>query len=263
MFHHVVLKLARVLESLLALSTPVQGGTAMNGQVPLQLSQCGEIQTTLHTNVLLSFLMFQLMGAKLTRVRKTSAAHIAAVRLDVTVLHHVSLQVAGLSEGLVAHLALVGPHALVGKQVCVQVTQLLKKFPTQVTSMRLDAVVPQDMCNQVVLGGVGLFTHTTLPSLLVSTHIYIITIVHMDVETELFSTGRPTARRSVTAAMTRAGVLSWIERTSGEVHDWAGHEEGVWKEAVVERWEVGRVEEERRGRPHRGRAERLLLHLHR
>lgn len=58
--------------------SPVQGGTAMNGQVPLQLGQCGEIQTTLHTNVLLSFLMFQLMGAKLTRVRKTSAAHIAA-----------------------------------------------------------------------------------------------------------------------------------------------------------------------------------------
>lgn len=176
-------------------------------------------------------------------------------------LHHVSLQVAGLSEGLVAHLALVGPHALVGEQVCVQVAQLLKQLPTQVASMWLDAVVPQDVRDQVVLGGVGLLTHTALPSLLVSTHVNIIAVIHVDVETELFSTSRPTARRSVMATVPGAEVVSWVERTRGEVHDRAGHEEGVWEEAVVERWEVWRVQDERRGRPNRGRTERLLFHL--
>ncbi len=193
---------------------------------------------------------------------KKHATHVP-VWLHITVLHHVSLQVAGLSEGLVAHLALVWPHALVGEQVCVQVAQLLEQLPTQVASMWLDAVVPQDVCDQVVLGGVGLLTHTTLPSLLISTHVYIITVINMDIETELFSTGRPIARRSVTAAMPGTEVLSWIERTRGEVHDRAGHEEGVWEEAVMERWEVGRVEQERRGRPDRGRTERLLFYLRR
>lgn len=43
------------------------------------------------------------------------------VWLHVTVLHHMPLQVAGLGEGLVAHLALVRPHALVSEQVCVEV----------------------------------------------------------------------------------------------------------------------------------------------
>lgn len=125
--------------------------------------------------------MLQLMGTKLTGVSKTSATHTAAVWLNVTVLHHVPLQVAGLSESLVAHLALVWPHALVGEQVCVQVAQLLEQLPTQVASMRLDAVVSQDVRDQVILGGVGLLTHTTLPPFLVSTHIYIITVIHMDV----------------------------------------------------------------------------------
>lgn len=50
----------------------------MGGQVPLQLGQCGEVQTTLHTYVLLAFLMFQLMGTQLTGVSKTSTAHTAA-----------------------------------------------------------------------------------------------------------------------------------------------------------------------------------------
>lgn len=54
----------------------------MGGQVPLQLGQCGEIQTTLHTYVLMSFLVLQLMGAKLTGVSKTPATHTAAGRVD-------------------------------------------------------------------------------------------------------------------------------------------------------------------------------------
>lgn len=54
-FHHVVLKLTWVLESLLAFCTPVKGGTAMDGQVPLELSQRREVQATLDTHVLLAF----------------------------------------------------------------------------------------------------------------------------------------------------------------------------------------------------------------
>lgn len=50
----------------------------MNCQMPLQLSQCWEIQTTLHTHILLTFFMFQLMGPKLAGVCKTSTAHTAA-----------------------------------------------------------------------------------------------------------------------------------------------------------------------------------------
>lgn len=50
----------------------------MGSQVPLQLSQRGEIQTTLHTHVLLAFLVLQLMGSKLTRVGESSTAHTAA-----------------------------------------------------------------------------------------------------------------------------------------------------------------------------------------
>lgn len=57
--------------------------------------------------------MLQLVGSKLAGISETSTAHTAAVWLHITVLHHVSLQVAGLGEGLVAHLALVGSHSLV------------------------------------------------------------------------------------------------------------------------------------------------------
>lgn len=258
--------------------------------MPLQLGQRREVQPALHAHVLLSFVVLQLVSAKLTGVGETSTAHTAAggadtvgqgsalnrgtvgnkhlllhlpVWLHVAVLHHVSLQVAGLSEGLVAHLALVGPHALVGEQVCVQVAQLLKQLPTQVASVRLDAVVPEDVRHQVVLGGVGLLTHATLPPLLASAYFYVITVVHVDAEAELFSTGRCTPGGAFTGAMPGAKGLHWVERTREEVHDGAGHEEGVGEEAVVEGWEVGRMEEERRGRPNRGRTERLLFHLHR
>lgn len=200
----------------------------MGSQVPLQLGQRGKVQTTLYTYVLLAFLMLQLMSAELTWVSEASATHAAAVWLHVTVLHHVSLQVAGLGEGLVAHLALVRTHALVGEQVCVQVAQLLKQLSTQVAPMWLDAAVPQDMRDQVVLGGVGLLAHATLPSLLVTSHIHVVAVINMDVKTQLLSAGHPASRRSVTAAVTGSEVLFGVERPRGEVHDGPRHEEGVW-----------------------------------
>lgn len=60
------------------LSSPVEGGAAVGGQVPLQLCQGGEIQTALHANVLLAFFMLQLMGSELAGVGEASAAHPAA-----------------------------------------------------------------------------------------------------------------------------------------------------------------------------------------
>lgn len=129
--------------------------------------------------------------------------------------------------------------------------------------MGLDAVVAQDVRDQVVLGGVGLVTHATLPSLLVTSDINVIAVVDVDVEPELLATGCPTSGTSIVGAMTRSEVLPGVESTRREVHDRPRHEEGVWEEAVVKRWEVRRVEKKRRGRPNRGRTERLLFHLHR
>lgn len=57
--------------------SPVQSWTAMDSQVPLQLGQRGEIQTTLHTHILLPFLMLQLMGTKLAGVSKASSTNSA------------------------------------------------------------------------------------------------------------------------------------------------------------------------------------------
>lgn len=104
-------------------------------------------------------------------------------------LHHVPLQVTGLGKGLVANLTLVRSHALVGEQMCVQVTQLLEQFPTQVTAMGFDSIVAQNVCDQVVLGGVGLVAHAALPPLLVASDVHIVTVIHVDVQPKLLSTG--------------------------------------------------------------------------
>lgn len=50
--------------------------------MPLQLGKGGEIQATLHTHILLAFLMLQLVGAKLAWVSEPSAAHSAAAGAD-------------------------------------------------------------------------------------------------------------------------------------------------------------------------------------
>lgn len=54
----------------------------MGSQVPLQLSESGKVQTTLHTNVLLAFFMLQLVGTKLTGISEASTAHTAAGGAD-------------------------------------------------------------------------------------------------------------------------------------------------------------------------------------
>ena len=148
----------------------------------LQLGQGWEVQTTLHTNVLSATLVLRLVCFQLAGIGKTSATDPAVVRLDVTVLHHVSLKVTGLSESLVAHLALMWPSALVCQHMRVQVAQLLEKFATLGASMWLNATVPQDMGDQIVLGCIGLLTHGTLPTFLFTPHINIVAVVYLMVD---------------------------------------------------------------------------------
>ena len=192
---------------------------------------------------------------------------LSPVGLHVAVLHHVPLQVAGLREGLVAHLTLVGPHALVREQVGVQMAQLLEQLPAQVAAVGLDATMAQYVRDQVVLGGVRLLAHAALPPLLVPAHVHVVAVVHLDVEAQLLCAGRaPSTRASVWASATRFEGLLGVHGSRGEVHDGPRQEERKGQQAGVERGEVwGRgMEEERRRVPYwRGRRQGLLLHLNR
>lgn len=58
--------------------SPVQGGTAVDSQVPLQLGQRGEVQPALHTYILLPLFMLQLMCTKFAGISKASTTHTAA-----------------------------------------------------------------------------------------------------------------------------------------------------------------------------------------
>lgn len=59
-------------------------------------------------------LVFHFVCSQLARIGKAAATEAAAVGLDVRVLEHVPLQVAGLGKPLLADGALVGPCTLVG-----------------------------------------------------------------------------------------------------------------------------------------------------
>lgn len=67
-------------------------------------------------------------------------------------LQHVPLQVARLREGLLTDGTLVRSSSLVREQVSLEVTWLLEKFSAVYTFMRLNSIVAQDMCYQVVFG---------------------------------------------------------------------------------------------------------------
>lgn len=57
---------------------PVQSGTTMHSQVPLQLGERGKVQSTLHAHILLPFFMLQLMCTKLAGICKASSTNAAA-----------------------------------------------------------------------------------------------------------------------------------------------------------------------------------------
>lgn len=150
-------------------------------------------------------------------------------------LHHVSLQVAGLGKGFVAHLTLVGPHALMCEQVCVQVAQLLEQLSTEMTPMWLDAIVTQDMCNQVVLRGVRLLAHPTLPPLLIPTDVHVVAVIHVDTEAQLLCAAHFISGSSLPSDLIGTELLFSVESGRGEVHERPGHEVGIWEKVVGER----------------------------
>lgn len=60
-------------------------------------------------------------------------------------------------------------------------TGLLEELPTMWTSVRFDAVVAQDVSDQVVLGGVRFITHAALPALQTISHVHTVRLIDLDV----------------------------------------------------------------------------------
>lgn len=89
-----------------------------------------KLKTTLGADMALTVLVFVLVGSQLTWVGKATATEATAVGLDVRMLEHVPLQVAGLREGLFTNSALVRSGSLVGEQVSLEVARLLKELST-------------------------------------------------------------------------------------------------------------------------------------
>lgn len=133
--------------------------------------------------------MLGLMGFQLARVSKAPATNAAIIRLHVTVLHHVPLEVAGLSEGFVANVTFVRPGALMGQHVSMEVAQLLEGLPALRTSVRLDATVSQNMRHEVVFGRVRLLTYAALPTFLTAAHINVIAVIDLNVDVNTLNCG--------------------------------------------------------------------------
>lgn len=129
-FHQVVLQLAAVSKRLVALCALVCGRALMAGQVALQVRIGWKLETTLGADMALTILVFVLVGPQLAWVCKATATEATAVGLDVRMLEHVPLQVAGLREGLFTNGALVRSGSLVGEQVSLEVARLLEELST-------------------------------------------------------------------------------------------------------------------------------------
>ena len=59
---------------------------------------------------------------------------------------------------------------------------LLEELPAVRTGMWFDAIVAQDVCDQVVFGGVRFITHAALPALQTVSHVYAVRLVDLDVD---------------------------------------------------------------------------------
>lgn len=135
----------------MALTTLKGGRPLVTDLVPPEVGIGGEFHGALCANMTPPILVLGLVCAQLAGVGKPTSTEAAAVWLDVTMLQHMALEVAGLCEGLLAHSTLMWPCALVRKQMCLQVAWLLEQFSTVQALMWLDPTVTQDVCNQIVL----------------------------------------------------------------------------------------------------------------
>lgn len=68
--------------------------------------------------------------------------------------------------------------------MCLKVAGLLEELSTVGTSMWFDAIVAKDMCDQVVLRGVGFVTHAALPALEAIANIYTVGLINLNVDIE-------------------------------------------------------------------------------
>lgn len=200
----VVLELATVGKRLVALRALEGVRALVAGLVALQVRVGGELQPALRADVAAAALVLYLVRSQLAGIGEASAAEAAAVGFDVGVLQHVSLQVAGLREALLANGALVGPRTLVGQQVGLEVAGLLEKLAAVRTRVRFDAVVAQDVRDQVVLGGVGFVTHAALPALQAVSYVHAVRFVDLDVDV------KPVHPAAAVPARRLMVVQSWL-----------------------------------------------------
>lgn len=113
----VILQLAAVGERLVALATLEGGWSLVAHLMTLQVGIGGKLHAALRANVAATSFVLYLVSTEFTGVCEAPATKTATVGLNVGVLQHVSLQVAGLGEALLAHGALVWPCALMRQQV--------------------------------------------------------------------------------------------------------------------------------------------------
>lgn len=113
----VILQLAAVGERFVALATLEGGWSLVAHLMTLQVGIGGKLHAALRANVAATSFVFYLMCTEFTGVCKATATKTATIGLNIGVLQHVPLQVAGLGEALLAHSALVWPCALMRQQV--------------------------------------------------------------------------------------------------------------------------------------------------
>ncbi len=113
----VILQLAAVGERLVALATLEGGWSLVANLMTLQVGISGKLHSALRANVAATSFVLYLVSTEFTGVCEATATKTATVGLNVGVLQHMPLQVAGLGEALLAHGALVWPRALMCQQV--------------------------------------------------------------------------------------------------------------------------------------------------
>lgn len=113
----VILQLTAVGKRLVALATLEGGWSLVAHLMTLQVGVGGKLHAALRANVAATSFMLYFMSTEFTGVCETTATKTTTVGLDICVLQHVPLQVAGLGEALLAHGALVWPCALMRQQV--------------------------------------------------------------------------------------------------------------------------------------------------
>lgn len=113
----VILQLAAVSERLVALATLEGGRSLVAHLMTLQVGIGRKLHAALRADMAPTSFMLYFVSTEFTGVGKTTTTKTTTVGLNVSVLQHVPLQVAGLGEALLTHRALVWPCALVCQQV--------------------------------------------------------------------------------------------------------------------------------------------------